>query len=565
MIKKLKPKSPKPENILYIISDKDNNSKIGITSNLKDRLSTYKTHNPNASLYSHYSCPNARDLETIVKLTFRDRLIEGGSREWFKAEPATMDAFVKYLLAPKSVSTTETIPVVAMGKISIPEGEDFSKYFRKEGRQPCLTNEKGELNQARRIVGREFNLGILEWDLPPSVIYKEAGLSFDIYNCASVDTMSSGCLNDYRVRTHVSGTDHTSQYYHLVDLPNGKHIALCSAYITMPYYDAPLKVLNLESDPYLRKVLRKDYWDNTAFKRIQDEANIMGWYAFRQDHWAFWNSDETPLIIVMPKTPISKRIELFNNSFKKWVMERGEMLVQDPSFQGDLSFLKAAIGEIWSDHSFPLHTQTLEEIDDYLKKFHKTSLEKSCREEAYEFLLAKWKGESYTSKAFKQRLSQAFTTWINESCGWWKSVDCYLGEVMNLVYSGIETKQPYGLYLTETKVFNKTVRERLSPEEIEEIEGRGRAQQDKGYQTMIALLSSEGIEVEGGKLKVTQEEFEDDFSSGEMNLYYVPNSDPTQKLRGIYIGKKNSFEEEDEYDESEDYVSLDLGDWKSKP
>jgi hypothetical protein len=438
------------------------------------------------------------------------------------------------------VATTETLPVAGMGLLPIPE--DFYKYFEERGtllqQQPRLgnghNNKNGERDQARRIIGREFNLGILERDLPPSVIKQESGLTFDIYNCASAQAMSSSPGVNYKVRTHVFGADHTSQYYHLVDLPNGKHIALCSAYITMPYYHAylseeELKELKNEAMPAyeadlseeeLKKVkkkvdvlaaaLRKKKWENTDFKKMQDEANIMGWYAFRQDHWAFWSSDETPLIIVMPKTPISKRIELFNHSFKKWVIERRELLAQDPSFLGDPFYLKNSIEDIWEDYSFPLHIQTIGELEEYLRKFHRTTLENGNREESFEFLLAKWKGENYISKAFKQRLSRALTTWINER-GFvvWDAI-------MDSVFYDIEST---------------------------------RAQQDKGYQTMIELLSSEGIEVDGGKLLLTREEWEEGFP---LNLYYVPNSDPTQKLRGIYIGKKDSFEEEDEYDESED-------------
>ena len=75
-MKKLKPKNlvPVSDSIIYIMSD-GVNSKIGITSNLQNRISTYKTHNPTATLFSHYICPKAKDIETAIKTLFKEKTI----------------------------------------------------------------------------------------------------------------------------------------------------------------------------------------------------------------------------------------------------------------------------------------------------------------------------------------------------------------------------------------------------------------------------------------------------------------------------------------------------------
>jgi predicted GIY-YIG superfamily endonuclease len=83
---------------LYILTD-GVNTKIGITTDLDKRLSSYKTHNPNFRQFKVYACEidEAKRVETIIKQAFKDKL-SSSSKEWFSVNPEVIDRYVSVLL-----------------------------------------------------------------------------------------------------------------------------------------------------------------------------------------------------------------------------------------------------------------------------------------------------------------------------------------------------------------------------------------------------------------------------------------------------------------------------------
>ena len=62
---------------IYILTDRTY-SKIGITKNLKKRISTYSGHNPSFSLFKHYECDNltAKTVEGKIKYMFQSETMK---------------------------------------------------------------------------------------------------------------------------------------------------------------------------------------------------------------------------------------------------------------------------------------------------------------------------------------------------------------------------------------------------------------------------------------------------------------------------------------------------------
>lgn len=79
---------------IYIIQD-GRNSKIGITSDLKKRIDSYKTHNPNFLLFRAFETdpPTAKRIESAIVVAFKNKAV-GDGKEWFAIAPETMEKCV---------------------------------------------------------------------------------------------------------------------------------------------------------------------------------------------------------------------------------------------------------------------------------------------------------------------------------------------------------------------------------------------------------------------------------------------------------------------------------------
>jgi hypothetical protein len=79
---------------IYIIQD-GRNSKIGITSDLKKRIDSYKTHNPNFLLFRAFetNAANAKRIERAIIAAFKDKAV-GEGKEWFAVAPETVERCV---------------------------------------------------------------------------------------------------------------------------------------------------------------------------------------------------------------------------------------------------------------------------------------------------------------------------------------------------------------------------------------------------------------------------------------------------------------------------------------
>lgn len=370
MTKKLKlakPSTPVLENIIYIISDANNHSKIGITSNLENRLKTYQVKNPTACVFSHYVSNDAPNLEKIIKLAFNTKMVVG-SKDCFDVKPQVVDTLLNNLI----YSETDSDNLVAMSVV--PPTNDFFHLLEKEIRDGETVEKFKKENYDRviKIFAREFNLGIPEFDLPKSVIKIEPLIS-DIYN--SQDYFSNS-------HTDMLANDHVVEFYHLVKLNTGKSIAVCTSYVSMPY--------PFQGDGDEEK--RGENWETNIYPEILKQAHNRGWYVFRHDHWSWWNRGNTALLLFMQKTPVSKRLAMWQNSFKKWVFERKQVLVQ--SQFSDLGLLNMAIEDIcYGDALFPLDVLNPEDFAKYLKK--RANLNYYDKNEfpfkdAYDFLFKQW-------------------------------------------------------------------------------------------------------------------------------------------------------------------------------
>lgn len=99
-------------NKLYILSD-GTYTKIGITRNIKNRLSTYKTHNPTSSLHYIYHFnheDDARMIESHMKSSNKNELV-GTSTEWFYLSVEQLkDKLDEAVTTRKITSFIECIP-----------------------------------------------------------------------------------------------------------------------------------------------------------------------------------------------------------------------------------------------------------------------------------------------------------------------------------------------------------------------------------------------------------------------------------------------------------------------
>ncbi len=371
------------DSIIYIMSD-GVNSKIGITSNLQNRVSTYKTHNPTATLFSHYICPKAKDIESAIKNLFKDKTITS-SKEWFNLNPNYLDRIVSLLVNGDNNTHLDIIPAMN----HVPLHDDFCRLFSK--------NQKIEVGdkyfKAIEIFAREFNLGIPKHRLPDSVI-KIEGMPIDIYECRN-----KSLTHRMHETNKIKFQDHRYAFYHLVNLTSGKQIAFCTSFVSMPY---PGNIGETQEE-------KRENFEKTIYPQIIEDARDRGYYVFRHDDWSWHNRGETFLLLIIQKTPVSKKLGMWENSFRKWVIEREKVLEQE-DFE-DIEALVYAIEDICGDATFPLHIQGAEDFAKHIDVHFRIDYynkESFPLRDAFDFLFSKWKGVKWIPRIEKTDNEEAF-------------------------------------------------------------------------------------------------------------------------------------------------------------
>lgn len=117
---------------IYILTDRTY-SKIGITKNLKKRISTYSGHNPSFSLFKHYECDNltAKTVEGKIKSMFQLDTVRS-SKEWFTIDANLIDKEVK-----KLIEITESISLIKK-EVDLP--------IKKISKSPLVLKNINDLN-----------------------------------------------------------------------------------------------------------------------------------------------------------------------------------------------------------------------------------------------------------------------------------------------------------------------------------------------------------------------------------------------------------------------------------
>ena len=67
---------------MYIGTDREDRSVVGITKNINERISSYKTHNPDFEIKYVIPCKDYVLTEKIVKVIMRKYTVNN-STEWF--------------------------------------------------------------------------------------------------------------------------------------------------------------------------------------------------------------------------------------------------------------------------------------------------------------------------------------------------------------------------------------------------------------------------------------------------------------------------------------------------
>ena len=215
-----------------------------------------------------------------------------------------------------------------------------------------------------------FSLGIPEHKLPDALIVFKDSESVDKDNCKSPKISLSVKIAVEHNFISFPQDDNVWHFYHLVRLATGHFIAICTARVSMPFLEA---------------IKEKD-----IIQKIADLANDFGWTCTVHHDWSWYYPEKTGLLLFQPKTPVATILRSWENSFRKWVIERKELLKFEP-FE-DKRCLEKAIGDTVFDNTFPLDINSYEELcDKYFEPFLSIEENDFFLKDAYKFLIGKWK------------------------------------------------------------------------------------------------------------------------------------------------------------------------------
>lgn len=355
---------------IYIIRDGDQ-TKIGMSTNLERRLPAYKTHNPNYELVKTYPCQesDARRIELVIKQAFKDRLT-GHGKEWFSVPAEEIDRFVRSLLEA-SASVSDAMP--SLHGVSL---TDEAERLLDEIHKAVIKGENSLPLKERfaDVFCKAFGLGVPLHRLPDNVLFREY-LSVDLDHSAEPtsklvrDAAANGPSFPY--------SDHCWHFFHLLRLSSGHALAVSTAFVSMPYKEA-LKG-NAEHDLF----------------KYGKELGL--WVTFHHD-WSWWYPSKTALILWQPKTRIDQMMAKWERSFRKWVIERREVL-RFESYEDSIA-LRRAIDDVCDDKLFPLDFTAYEELrEKYLGPFRGIASDEKMADEEWEddralamrFLVEQWR------------------------------------------------------------------------------------------------------------------------------------------------------------------------------
>jgi len=362
---------------LYILTD-GSNTKIGITTDFNKRMASYDTHNPNIQLFKSYNCTieEAKRIETIIKQVFKDNLSNKKSKEWFSVGPETVDRYVSTLL--EKPITTAILPSMHGVKLTQKAFEIKEEILSLVGHETIEQRRKAYSKQEElaELFATSFGLGIPEHKLPDDYIVIKDNLNVDtlqISSCPSQKAIKA-------VRSNLVSLpfdDHISRFFHLVRLATGHFVAVCTAKVSMPY---------------LPKISKSETVQN-----LSELAKELGWYCTSHNDWSWHYPGETGLVLYQPMTPVITKLRLWENSFRKWLIERQELLKLERFDSKD--DLEKAIEDVAYDNTFPLDINSYQELcNKYLEPFFGIEEHDDFfLKPAYEFLINKWKDQQVTS------------------------------------------------------------------------------------------------------------------------------------------------------------------------
>lgn len=357
---------------IYILTD-GGNTKIGITTDFDKRMASYNTHNANIQLVKTYPCAieEARKIESAIKHIFKNEL-SGKSREWFSVNPETVERYVSTLL--EKPSEAPILPSMHGVKLTERAGslkeEILTLVEHRDVKQRKKANAKKE--ELAELFATRFRLGIPEHKLPDYVLVKD-NACVDIQHCISPSESQKVRASIKSNRISMPYDDHVWRFFHLVKLATGYFVAICTARVSMPYLEAISKSENIQEMVGL--------------------AEELGWYCTIHNDWSWHYPDKSGLVLYQPKTPVSTKLRLWDNSFRKWLIEKQELLkLERFDIKDDL---EKAIEDAAHDNTFPLDVNSYQELcNKYLEPFFGiTNYEENAHwlKPPYEFLIDKWK------------------------------------------------------------------------------------------------------------------------------------------------------------------------------
>ncbi len=356
---------------IYILTD-GVNTKIGVTTDIEKRMASYKTHNATAQLVKSYPCEidEAKRVETAIKHIFKGKLLEGKGKEWFSVSTDEVDKFVSALL--DKVTDLTLSPSAHGAKLTykahslLTEIANLLAHKEKSERLKAY----GKKDEMAELFATAFSLGLPEHKLPDTVLLREA-MGVDMAHCQHPSKSQKVKDSIAHNRGAMPYDDHIWRFFRLVKLATGHYIALSTAKVSMPY---------------LEEIRTQD-----SIREMVDTANEIGWNCTLHNDWSWHWPDKTGLVLYQPKTDSSARVRQFEGSFRKWVIERQELLKVERF--NDPDTLTKAIEDIVHDNTFPLGVKSYAELGEtYLKPIWWIEPDEFFAKAAYEFLFSKWTG-----------------------------------------------------------------------------------------------------------------------------------------------------------------------------
>ena len=351
---------------IYILTD-GINTKIGITTDFKTRMSNYKTHNANIRIVKSYPCDfeEARQIETTIKQVFKNKLAST-SKEWFSVSPETVDKYVSVLLEKPIATTLPSMHGVPLTESAYRLKEEIQKLVEHKDMDQRIKagSKNGEFAE---LFATAFELGIPEHKLPPdSAVILKDDIGVNTQHCILSDRTIKAVWEN---RVSMPYDDHVWRFFQLAKLSSGYYVAFCTARASMPY----IKAMNAQE--------------------MVEAAIEVGWKCTIHNEWSWHSPDKTGLALYQPETPVSTKLRPFEKSFRKWLIEKRKALENERFEPKDV--LQKAIEDAVHDNTFPLDIHSYQELcDKYFEPFWGiTNDEEDAHflKPAYEFLIAKWK------------------------------------------------------------------------------------------------------------------------------------------------------------------------------